>query len=52
VIASAIPLLDVAPYLAGEPGARERLGAEMRWAFESPLGEGRHVIVHRRGSRR
>ena len=23
-----------APYLAGEPGARKRLGAELRWAFE------------------
>ena len=33
LIASTIPLLDVAPYLAGEPGARERLGAELRWAF-------------------
>ena len=34
LIASTIPLLDVSPYLAGEPGARERLGAELRWAFE------------------
>ena len=34
LVASTIPLLDVAPYLAGEPGARERLGAELRWAFE------------------
>jgi len=34
LIAGAIPILDVAPYLAGEPGARERLGAELRWAFE------------------
>jgi len=32
--AGTIPLLDVAPYLAGRPGARQRLGAELRWAFE------------------
>src|SRR5262245_36424740 len=35
LIAGAIPVLDVAPYLAGELGARERLGAELRWAFEN-----------------
>src|SRR5215467_2888727 len=35
LVANTIPLLDVAPYLAGEPGARERLGAELRWAFEN-----------------
>jgi len=29
-----IPVLDLAPYLAGEPGALERLGAELRRAFE------------------
>jgi isopenicillin N synthase-like dioxygenase len=34
LIAETIPLLDATPYLAGEPGARERLGAELRWAFE------------------
>ena len=33
LIASTIPILDVAPYLAGEPGARKRLGAELRWAL-------------------
>jgi len=35
LIAGALPLLDVASYLAGQPGARERLGAELRWAFEN-----------------
>jgi len=35
LVASALPLLDVGPYLAGQPGARERLGAELRWAFEN-----------------
>ena len=35
LIADTIPVLDVASYLAGEPGARERLGAELRWAFET-----------------
>src|SRR5262245_26089111 len=34
LIAGTIPLLDVASYLAGQSGARERLGAELRWAFE------------------
>ena len=34
LIASTFPLLDAAPYLAGEPGARKRLGAELRWEFE------------------
>ncbi len=29
-----IPVLDLAPYLAGEPGALQRLGAELRTAFE------------------
>jgi isopenicillin N synthase-like dioxygenase len=29
-----IPVLDLAPYLAGEPGALHRLGAELRRAFE------------------
>lgn len=29
-----IPVLDLAPYLAGEPGALQRLGAELRRAFE------------------
>jgi isopenicillin N synthase-like dioxygenase len=29
-----IPILDVAPFLAGEPGARERLGSELCHAFE------------------
>src|SRR5262245_23883746 len=34
LIAGIIPILDARPYLSGEPGARERLGAELRWAFE------------------
>jgi isopenicillin N synthase-like dioxygenase len=34
-VAGTIPLLDVAPYLAGHAGALERLGAELRWAFEN-----------------
>ena len=29
-----IPVLDLAPYLAGEPGALQRLGSELRRAFE------------------
>jgi isopenicillin N synthase-like dioxygenase len=29
----AIPVLDLGPFLAGEPGALERLGAELRRAF-------------------
>lgn len=29
-----IPVLDLAPYFAGEPGALQRLGAELRRAFE------------------
>lgn len=29
-----IPVIDLGPYLAGEPGARERLGAELRHALE------------------
>src|SRR5262245_34746092 len=35
LIADTIPVLDVAPYLAGEHGVRERLGAELSWAFEN-----------------
>jgi isopenicillin N synthase-like dioxygenase len=35
LVADTIPLLDVAPYLAGAPGALDRLGAELRWAFEN-----------------
>ena len=35
LVAGTLPLLDVAPYLAGEAGALERLGAELRWAFEN-----------------
>ncbi|HEY0181350.1 MAG TPA: 2-oxoglutarate and iron-dependent oxygenase domain-containing protein [Rhodopila sp.] len=34
-IGGIIPVLDVAPFLAGEPGARERLGRELRHAFEN-----------------
>ena len=35
LVADSIPLLDVAPYLAGAPGALAQLGAELRWAFEN-----------------
>ncbi len=34
-IGGVIPVLDAAPYLAGEPGALERLAAELRYAFEN-----------------
>jgi isopenicillin N synthase-like dioxygenase len=30
-----IPILDLAPYLAGKPGAREALAAQLRHAFEN-----------------
>ena len=30
-----IPVLDIAPFLAGEPGARERIGAELRRISET-----------------
>jgi hypothetical protein len=30
-----IPVLDIGPYLAGEAGALERVGAEMRYALEN-----------------
>ena len=29
-----IPVLDLRPYLVGEPGAEGRLAAELRWACE------------------
>jgi non-haem dioxygenase in morphine synthesis N-terminal len=29
-----IPVLDVGPFLAGAPGARGRLGGQLRFAFE------------------
>jgi isopenicillin N synthase-like dioxygenase len=35
LIGGVIPVLDVAPYLAGAPGALELLGAELRYAFEN-----------------
>ena len=35
LVAGEIPILDVAPFLAGEPGARARLAAQLRWAFEN-----------------
>jgi len=35
MIGGVIPLLDVAPYLAGEPGALQRLGGQLRHAFEN-----------------
>lgn len=34
LVAGEIPILDVAPFLAGEPGAAARLAAQLRWAFE------------------
>jgi isopenicillin N synthase-like dioxygenase len=30
-----IPVLDLGPYLAGAPGAREKLGAQVRYVFEN-----------------
>jgi isopenicillin N synthase-like dioxygenase len=33
-IGGVIPVLDAAPFLAGEPGALDRLAAELRYAFE------------------
>jgi isopenicillin N synthase-like dioxygenase len=30
---STIPIIDLGPYLAGEPGARERIAAELRLAL-------------------
>jgi isopenicillin N synthase-like dioxygenase len=35
LIAGTIPLIDVAPYLAGAAGARQRLAGELRWVFEN-----------------
>jgi isopenicillin N synthase-like dioxygenase len=35
LIGDTIPVLDVESHLAGEPGALERLGAQLRWAFEN-----------------
>ncbi len=35
MVGGVIPLLDVAPYLVGTPGALEKLGAELRYAFEN-----------------
>jgi isopenicillin N synthase-like dioxygenase len=37
-----IPILDLAPYVAGEPGALQRLGAQLRRAFEE---DGFYFIV-------
>ena len=34
LVAGEIPILDVAPFLAGEPGATARLAAQLRWAFQ------------------
>ena len=34
MIDGVIPLLDVGPYLANEPGALQKLGRELRYAFE------------------
>ena len=35
LIGGEIPLIDVAAYLAGEPGAAERAAAQLRFAFEN-----------------
>jgi isopenicillin N synthase-like dioxygenase len=35
MIGGEIPLIDVADYLAGKPGAAERAAAELRYAFEN-----------------
>jgi isopenicillin N synthase-like dioxygenase len=35
MIGGEIPLIDVAAYLAGEPGAAERAAAQLRFAFEN-----------------
>jgi isopenicillin N synthase-like dioxygenase len=35
MVGGAIPLIDVAPYLAGAPGAAQRTAAELRFAFEN-----------------
>ncbi|MFO1080485.1 MAG: 2-oxoglutarate and iron-dependent oxygenase domain-containing protein [Reyranellaceae bacterium] len=34
LIAGTIPLIDVADYLAGKPGAADEAAAKLRWAFE------------------
>lgn len=34
MVSGCIPMLDISDYLAGVPGARERLGGELRFAFE------------------
>jgi isopenicillin N synthase-like dioxygenase len=41
--AETIPVLDLGPYLAGEPGARERAAAELRFAL---TGIGFYFIVN------
>ena len=35
LIGGVIPLIDVAGYLAGTPGAAEKAAAELAWAFEN-----------------
>ena len=35
MVGGEIPLIDVAAYLAGEPGAAERAAAQLRFAFEN-----------------
>lgn len=35
MVGGEIPLIDVAPYLAGVPGAAQRTAAELRFAFEN-----------------
>lgn len=34
LVGGVIPVLNVAPYLAGEPGALQKLGRDLRYAFE------------------
>jgi hypothetical protein len=34
MIGGEIPLIDVSGYLAGEPGAAQRVAAELRFTFE------------------
>src|SRR5258708_9169050 len=35
LVGGAIPLIDVAGFLAGAPGAAEKAAAELAWAFEN-----------------
>ena len=44
-----IPVLNVAPFLAGEPGAAERLAAEIKQTCEDT---GRNTLSTKRSARR